>query len=382
MTQQRDYTVAEAMIAARAKRPYYARAIAAMTVVESPRVPTMGVDAHWRIYINPEYLDRITLTQAATIIAAHEVEHLLRDHHTRFKDVPGSPLVKNLAEDLEINDDLSAEERADLSSGVFPDTFGLPPDLFAEQYLVDLGDRVVELPVGTCSGGSGAGGAEDWEEEGAGKPGVDAVAGETIRDAVANDLLTHAREHGRGSVPAGALIWAEARVNARTPQVDWRRMLGASLASAVGGLQSPELTRTRISRRQRPMMPIRPGIQRHQPRVGIVVDTSGSMGPETVQAVFDLARRMGVITVVQCDAEVTAVSKRLPREWRGGGGTDLCPGIAVAAARSDVVVVVTDCCTPWPEAPTPVPMIVAATTDGEVPSWARVIRIAVEENAE
>jgi predicted metal-dependent peptidase len=353
-----------------------------MTVVETERVPTMGVDAHWRLYVNPQFLDGQTLTQAATIIAAHEVEHLLRDHHARFKDIPGSAMLKNVAMDLEINDDLPDADRSALPGGLYPDSFDLPRDLFAEQYMIDIMDRVVELPAGTCSGGSGAGGAEDWEIDGAGKPGVDTVAGETLRDAVANDLLNHARTHGRGSVPSGALIWAEARVNAQSTRVDWRRMLGGCLATALGGLQAPELTRTRISRRQRPMMPLRPGIRRHQPRVGVVVDTSGSMGPDTVQAVFDIARRMGEIVVVQCDAEVTSVSRRLPREWRGGGGTDLCPGIAVAAANADVVVVVTDCCTPWPEAPTPVPLIVAATTNGDAPSWARVIRIAVEENAE
>jgi predicted metal-dependent peptidase len=64
---------------------------------------------------------------------------------------------------------------------------------------------------------------------------------------------------------------------------------------------------------------------------------------------------------------------------KGGGGTDMRKPLRFIEQHDPVVVVlVTDCWTPWPSEPTPYPLIVLSTTDAPSPDWAMRIRIGVE----
>jgi len=100
---------------------------------------------------------------------------------------------------------------------------------------------------------------------------------------------------------------------------------------------------SRVHRRAIYGAPIRPGMVRYVPRVGIVADTSGSMaeyGDAVVSIVAAIRRAADGATVWQCDTELYPTTDG---EWRGGGGTDLAPAFAAAArARVDVLAVVTD----------------------------------------
>ena len=65
----------------------------------------------------------------------------------------------------------------------------------------------------------------------------------------------------------------------------------------------------------------------------------------------------------------------------GGGGTDLRVGLAaLTRERVDVVVVVTDGDTPWPETAPVSPVIVVLVGAGTAvpPAWARVVRASKE----
>src|SRR3954451_8731412 len=94
-------------------RPYLAGALFALQVVEDRSVPTMAVDAHWRCYVSPGFVDRTPVEELAGVWV-HEVAHLLRDHHGRGDRFaaehdlsgPGQRLRMNIAADFEINDDV------------------------------------------------------------------------------------------------------------------------------------------------------------------------------------------------------------------------------------------------------------------------------------
>ena len=101
------------------------------------------------------------------------------------------------------------------------------------------------------------------------------------------------------------------------------------------------------------------------PTVAVVIDTSGSMDDHDLAAaladVAGVLRSVGIrgnrVTVIACDA-AAGVAQRVSRveqiELFGGGGTDMSVGIAAALAlpqRPDVIVVLTDGVTPWPEHP-------------------------------
>ena len=129
--------------------------------------------------------------------------------------------------------------------------------------------------------------------------------------------------------------------------------------------------------------------------VAVVLDTSGSMAPTQITAalaeVRGVVRAAGVdsrgLAVLTCDAEVGAVSRVRRVEdvtMIGGGGTDMRVGIATAenlTPRPDVIVVLTDGYTPWPERATRARLIVGlvgVTNTGTTPTWAQTVTIPLE----
>ena len=353
--------VADILLRAIAQAPYLSRAISALSAYAVDGLGTVGVDAGWRLYIDPVWLASLDPSVAAYVIAHHEVEHLLRDHHARL-----SGPAANVAADLEINSHLDPALLPE--SACYPGPMGLPSGLLAEEYI-----RLIDEPAEcTCEGGSGAGAPQAWELPDDGTA-VDAAAAEMIRDAVAEEVRAAS---ARGEAPAGLAIWAEAR--GTPPAVDWRRELRATLARGLAVRGRSDSTWSRVSRRYRHGAPLLPGRVDYLPRVGIVVDTSGSMGGAAADAIGTVVSvcRAYPCRVWQGDTETTLQTAGLPARWVGGGGTDLRPILAAAAAASDVVIVVTDGDTPWPDIAPTVPVVVVLVAPPiPVPSWARVVQV-------
>jgi hypothetical protein len=62
----------------------------------------------------------------------HEVTHLLRAHHERFEHADRE--TANVSADIEINDDIRAEGVQLPEGALYPETFGFPEGLLAEEY--------------------------------------------------------------------------------------------------------------------------------------------------------------------------------------------------------------------------------------------------------
>jgi predicted metal-dependent peptidase len=134
-----------------------------------------------------------------------------------------------------------------------------------------------------------------------------------------------------------------------------------------------------------------PSLRRPLPRVAIVVDTSGSMGPEELAAalgeVTGVLREVGIrgnrVAVLACDADVHVVSRVMATEQvslTGGGGTDMRIGIAAAVAAPDrpqIVIVLTDGHTPWPDEPPACRLIAGliGASSSAPPGWVESVRI-------
>jgi predicted metal-dependent peptidase len=95
-----------------------------------------------------------------------------------------------------------------------------------------------------------------------------------------------------------------------------------------------------------------------------------------------LTRQLGYgsdVVVMCCDAAVHNVKKAFkgtPVELYGGGGTDLGVGLRAFIDRKvrkvapiDLLVVVSDCRTPWPKQRPPFPVITIRVGDGAPPPW-------------
>lgn len=365
--------IAEAMISARILRPYYRRALTALTLVESEDISTMGVDKFWRLYFSPKFVTALTTANLAKVIVLHEVEHLLRNHSERKKERLGRRW--NIAADMEINDDTAP---GDLPEGVYPENFNLKPGLLTEEYYSLLPEE--NQFANFCAGGSGIGQKEDWElAADSTSPGVSAEEAERLRDRVAADVREH-KKSKPGTVPAGIVVWAEARKTRINP-VDWksclRRLVTLSVRSVCRG--KTDLSFSRLSRRSTETT-IRPGTLSYRPKIGIIADTSGSMadlGGEVLAVLAHLRRDIpGIFLEIACDAK--AVVKK-GKKWTGGGGTDLRPAFTLAAEKKcDLLVVISDCETPWPES-RQILTVVAALSGAPSPTWAKRLDIKKQE---
>ncbi|NUQ95709.1 MAG: hypothetical protein HOY79_03830 [Streptomyces sp.] len=360
-----DKLFAARLQAARA-RPYLATALFALHTVESRQVPTMGVDRHWRCYVSPGFVDRMPVEDLAAVWV-HEVSHLLRDHHGRSDRVarergltgPGERLRMNIAADCEINDDIYGDGLVLPRGAVRPTTLGLDEGQLMEDYLrqFTLGARTQSMAWLDC--GSGADGlAREWELGPDGAHGLSAQEQDAVRFRVAEGLK------GRpGNAPEGWRRWAE---KAFHPPQPWRELLGAAVRSAASASGAGEDYSYGRPARRSASLPgvVLPSLRRRPPRVSVIIDTSGSVSDtELGSALLEVAAisravggRRDLVTVVPCDATARIAHPLCRAEGiplLGGGGTDLRTGFAKALRtrpRPDVVVVLTDGQTPWPDA--------------------------------
>lgn len=377
--------------------PYFASAIWKLVPVPEPGLGTFGVDAHWRLYYDPATLAEWGPEQAGAVLA-HEVGHLVRSHHQRAKALAANPTVWNFAGDAAINDDLIRAGLPLPAGAVTPENLGLPADGIEEDYYALLTQQAKARPQDFAPDpedpgcGSGAGSpalpcerpATDTEV-----PAVSAATADITRRRVAEAVRAH--EKGKpGSTPASLRRWAEETL--APPTVDWRAHLRTRLRRAIAWRAGQQdYTYSRRARRQLPGI-ILPGRREPVVSLSVVVDTSGSMSPDDLSAALSeingiaKAGRNRSMTVVTCDAQaqVERVSDPGQVTLTGGGGTDMRVGIEAALRAKptpDVVIVLTDGYTPWPDQPTRVPLVVgligsmAHAERTTVPAWATAVSI-------
>lgn len=397
--------------------PYLAAALLKLQPVAAPGLGTMGVDAHWRLYIDFDAAGQWGVEQAASGLL-HEVSHVLRSHAARADahDVPADQqhrLVWNASCDASANDDLAEVDTVTLIEGaVYSDTLGQPKGLAAEERYDRLAVRLAGQPQpagdsadadghgqqpdgdgdaqqagggqpaeqpaehpGGC--GSGAGGPAlpcELPADEADHPGMSDTEADLTRRHVADAVKEWASSQSRGTVPAGLSRWADDVL--QPPQLDWRSLLRVAVRRGVAvAAGRVDYSYRRLSRRRTGRV-VLPGMVRPKPRVATIVDTSGSMGADdlavAVAEVDGIARRAGVrghdhqLLAVDAAAPDTPQPVRDARrlELTGGGGTDMRVGIAAALdlqPAPNVVVCLSDGYTPWPDAPLPggVPLICA-----------------------
>ena len=131
--------------------PYYATALFYISSYPTKQLETMGVDKYWRLYYNPDFVDKCTIKELV-IVLVHELWHLLQQHPTRIKfldqfsdKLPYWALFEiwRMATDLEINDNLKAFFKDDfIDDALLPKDFKLEDNLLAEEYFRELLKRI------------------------------------------------------------------------------------------------------------------------------------------------------------------------------------------------------------------------------------------------
>lgn len=369
--------------------PYFGNGLFALTPVEAPGLGTFAVDRRWRLYVDPEVLQRWTVPEIGAVLV-HELYHVLRDHHERGAalDVgPDEALAWNVACDAEINDDLVAMQLPLPGSPVIPRSIGCKDGQLAEAYYAQLPE---DLSI-VCECGSGAHGIQRGFEAGTEVGGLDRSEAVLVRRQVAADV----RAMPPGTVPKELRRWADASAEAEEV-IDWRVVLATEVRRAVHLVAGRVDYSYRRPSRRSSALPgvVLPSFVRPVPSVAVVVDTSGSMHDAQVAACLEeidsIVEAVGLraigVTVLACDAAVHEVSRVVHADrvrLTGGGGTDLRLGIDAALrlrVRPDVIVVLTDGFTPWPaRQPHGVRVVVGLLdprTRDAVPAWARCVDVA------
>jgi predicted metal-dependent peptidase len=394
--------------------PYLATALLALEPVVVDADDAAGrdlsacpVDRDWHVYIDPEVFER-TEVAALGFWLLHQVSHLLRHHADRYPvpgredqsspvDVPTPQQQRwNMACDAEINDDLFAGELALPATALTPADIHCPAGWLAEQYWDTLGDNQAP-PSRHDQGGTGVvlssrdcgsgcdGRARPWD---CGRPGLSGISQKLVARDVAHRVRERRRQ--RGDVPAGWQRWADELLQ---PAVSWQRVLSSAVRRGIADIAGRvDFTYRRPSRRAS-VVPdvVLPSLRQPLPQVAIVLDTSESMSDQMLgQALAEVSgvlRGLGVgrrrLRVVCCDATAYEAQRVLnAREARllGGGGTDMGAGLQAACAlkpRPDLIIVLTDGHTPWPEAAPGGARVIVGLMDpaGTVPDWATAVTV-------
>lgn len=369
------------------QRSYFAPALFNLIPVETDLIGSMAVDSQWRLYYNAAWLAAHTVEQNATLLI-HEVSHLLRDHADR-KTAAGIRDHRrwNTAGDCEINDDLHAEGLPLPGDPPLPGKYGLDAGNSAEIYYKQLpaSPRTTGDEATDC--GSGAHGERRfWELPDAdgsddGVPGVDRIKAELVQREVARRIDTQSRYSG--DVSLGWRRWARATL---APKVDYMATIRHAVRRALRDSTLGRYDRTyrRPYRRQACYGEfLMPSFYQPRPRPGFLIDTSSSMEDShlarAIAELGGLTRQLGYgaeVIVACCDAAVHTVRKAFSAtqvELYGGGGTDMGVGIRAFIERKtdpiDLLVIVTDCRTPWPKEVPPFPVITIRVGDGTPPPW-------------
>lgn len=393
----RDHTrLATARLRAIDQAPYLAVALLRLRPVAVSGLGTVAVDEAWRLYVDHDATDQWNLDELAAALI-HEVHHLLRGHAAR-RPAAMLPLAWNVVADLEINDDLARAGLTLPAGSIYPHLFGLPPHLTAERYAELLDERGgAASDDGGCDPGAGGGdepgdgggrqpdcgsgvhgAARPYElpDDGYGPTGIEV---EGIRQQVA------AAVRGRGDAPAGLRRWAEELLD---PALDWATLLARAVGRrrSAAGAGNADWTWRRTARRQPPGPgPRLPRLAGNACEVAIVIDTSGSItATELAAAVSEVlgAVRAGgyPVTVLACDTEVTVTSHVTRPDQvvlTGGGGTDMRVAIDHALElrpQPDLLVVITDGETPWPDTPPTGTNLIGAiigpaSATADAPAW-------------
>jgi len=361
---------------------------------ESPGYGTFATTKNWIMLWDPEKAVEFGIEGTAAVLV-HELWHLVRDHFGRFSGPTINADIANIAGDLSINPGVrqmgfkfpkapeKKGKKTQSCEGLWPDDFGLPENLSAEQYY----EKLMQMEINYVYV-DGCGGNDDDGEEGKGKKGKKSSGGITVtvegcgscsgrkrkdepedgdsegrtENEIRRTKITIAKQikqQGRGNTPGDLDRWADDIL--KPPKVRWQEKLARTARAAVSYRPgSGVATYSKVSRRQAgigfgPGMPVLPSYRSTTPRATLLVDTSGSMSQENLQTIMSEAQGVfntcgAVLDVVVCDAGVhgskTVKSiKEACAMLHGGGGSDFRPAfeeISKRRPRTSVIIAATD----------------------------------------
>lgn len=362
---------------------FYATILLSLPVKEDPNCPTGYTDMKG-IYFNPNFLTKIDDDMIISFLV-HELMHVMFKHGLRRGS--RDPRLWNVACDFAIN--------LIMKKAGFKDIKWKLDDGKPTQWLVDdkydgMSAELIydDLKREQEANGGGSKYGKDGDGDVWGGVGDDLREPSEVQDADQSaeldrkitQTISAAANMARlaGKMPAEMEIFVRDMLN---PAVPWQEVLRDYMLRVVHDTESWARRNRRFRHITLPA--------RHDLRMGTLVyigDTSGSITNEehkrsatevtsiATTVVPESIRLLWADTQV-ANEQVFAAGEEVLCEPKGGGGTDMRVPLEYAEQFDpDVVVLMTDGHTPWPDAEPPYPLIVLCTTNVDVPIG-QVIRV-------
>ena len=372
------------------KHPFFASVVLSTEWVADPKVSTACTDMV-KVYYNPDFFNALTVADA-TFVMVHEIMHIVLMHGLRCGG--RKPRRWNHAADFAINQELVASglkmltvTQKMINAKIVPDTSGVGEQfgLLDHKYKGLTAEQIYDLLEQERKKGKGKGGqGEPDDDDDMGLDDLLAKATEGKSQAEINEIkdkitqkIAQAATMARAAdkLPANLALLVDGVLN---PPQPWEIILREFMTRMV---QSSE-SWNRRNRRFTVTLPSRQDVGMGE--LVVIGDTSGSMLQDNIFA--QIAQEINHCNefvkpertrVVWADAEACSHEQifesgdEVVLEPKGGGGTDMrLPLQFVEQYEPCCVILITDCYTPWPDQPTPYPLIVASTTDAPCPDWA------------
>ncbi len=364
--------------------------------------PTMCVAANGAIRMHPDFINTYS-PQILGGALAHEFCHLALDHFNRAKAKgvittegkavdPELAQLWNIAGDWAINDALRTDKIPLPDWVVYPDP-AYPSNLprTTESFFDYLREKREQERQGGSQNskngkpdksqgkvGNGCGvepadpgqGQGEQPGQGQGDPAEGEGASQDSKglsqaeiSQLGADVRAFAKQIGTGSEGIQRLL-APAE-----PTIDWKKVVrsGFEMALSTRGLDAPSWSKR--SRRSTVGGPILPGWTTCEPKIGLILDVSGSMNDEWREAIMGECQRLAGLynakvfwvahtSKVECSGWLigkAGADKATKEAFDRSGGTDAYSAYQLVreSGRFDSVIHFTDCELPgsWPESP-------------------------------
>jgi predicted metal-dependent peptidase len=353
------------------KHPFFATLLVSTPWEMTEAVETAATDME-KLYFNPNFMEKLTDDEILFVLA-HEVMHMALEHGLRKQ--ARNHMLWNIAADYCLNLVLKDSGFDIWKEALCDDVY---KGMSADQVYDKLQQQCQKKGGGQGQGKPGFGDpggqhhspmlGDIKEPEGAGDPAHEAKVKRGIQQKVAA-AANVARMAGKFGGELERLVG-----EILDPKVPWSHVLRDFMTRVT---KDDEQWSRRNRRFQSVYLPAR-----HSEKMGEIVligDTSGSIGNDELCKYMAEAGAIAEdvhperIRILWADTRVAGeqvFEEGMPIDPKpkGGGGTDMRVAISAAEKYSpEVVVLFTDCYTPWPEVEPDFPLIVCSTTDQESP---------------
>ena len=371
MEQNSDFRVIRAARKTAKDFPYFYPVISRVRFMkDNKNTPTMSINCFLVIRYNEDFINNLSEIQLNGVIF-HEILHYINGHHARYMNNPLKDTfphyIHNIAMDIEINeiiDDLTkVKEKADLWA--FDDDYigdyHLPEDAYRaedfkfperksyEEYLQlinknyeDKSQRI--MPINDLN-------LDNYNND--------------YKDAL-NELIEECKEHERNiNNEVNDINRRVKKIKYRWQQV-FQNILVAKTTEITSGFRYRTFEKANRRYIHTPDIILPVFIDRKvKMSLAIIMDISGSMCGiidkmyGVMKSIIDITDMEIDITVLEVDTDIENIMygfdlNRETIKSKDGGGTDMSAGLRYiweTGMETDLVIVMTDSYTPWPDPP-------------------------------